>query len=425
MAGIWYCAHCGYEVRKRGKCHNCKAPLTASPLAELGAGESEDEVGYSLDEWEDSVRGELIAQLVDRGLRHRFEGDELVVGAADEGAVDQLIDELSTTDDDVEESAPPSTGELDLAALAVLARLYDAARRLRADPTDMVADGDLAEAAGRMFAIEQPPAVDAEQWAAVGRVTRRLLGALGADEALEEEISESSQLLIRLVEELDLSDTVTKAGGADDGDTGYARLTVPPASPADDPAIVELAPPGPAPDDEMVFELDDWMPEERAQISLLLDRNQIAHEWEGTDLIVAAAADQLVEGLMSEVERATPNDPNLGEEGDDEAQYHVLSNLFGAADRLAGDPENEQKRADLTDAAKGIADWATPFAMTDDDWWKIRLRAKALSDAVELDATGGTIQDHAATLPRRAALLRVTSVTRRFSTGSMYLAKRV
>lgn len=399
MAGIWYCAHCGYEIDKRGKCHNCRAPLTASPLAELGEGEAEDEVGYSLDGWEDPARGELIVELIGRGLRHRFEGDELVVAAADEDAVDRLIEELGEPDDaGAPGEASTSAGEADRAALAVLARLYDAARRLRADPTDMAADGDLAEAAGRMFAIDQPAGVDTEQWAAVGRVTRRLLGALGAEEALETEISESSQLLTRLVEELDLSGTVAHGAGEDDGDAGYARLAVPAPAPGDDPAVVELAPPGPAEDDDMVFELEDWMPEERAQISLLLDRNHLLHEWEGTDLIVAAADDERVETLMAEVERATPDGAALGEEGDDEARYHVLSNLFGAADRLAGDPENEQKRADLSDAAKGIADWATPFAMTDDDWWKIRLRAKAVSDAIDLDASGGTVGDHAATL---------------------------
>ena len=196
MAEIWYCVRCGYEVHKRGKCHNCKEPLVASPLKELAEGEVPDEVGYSLEEWDDAARGELIAALVDRKLRHRFDGDELVVAADDEVTVDELVDQLSAPDE-VDEEAEPAAGD----ATAVLAALYDAAGRLRLDPTDMIADGDLAEAAGRMFALEDPPGVDPATWAAVGRVTRRLLGALGADEALEDEIAEASVLLCRLLEE--------------------------------------------------------------------------------------------------------------------------------------------------------------------------------------------------------------------------------
>ena len=59
-------------------------------------------------------------------------------------------------------------------------------RRLRDNPTDMQADAALGEASAAVFAVDYLPDMDEYDLAAVGRVTRRLLGALGADEALED-----------------------------------------------------------------------------------------------------------------------------------------------------------------------------------------------------------------------------------------------
>src|ERR1700722_2193348 len=180
-SGIWYCSTCGYEVRGRGgKCHNCKEPLLESPLEELAEGDTDDEVGYNLDDWEDAARGELIEAMISAGFRHRFEGDEMVVPAEDEDEGDSLIARLGT---------PGSAGDPgDPVPGQVLTKLADAAARLVADPTDMIADSDLAEAAAGVFAIDEVWGVDEETWAAIGRVTRRLLGALLADDALEDEI---------------------------------------------------------------------------------------------------------------------------------------------------------------------------------------------------------------------------------------------
>ncbi len=161
------------------------------PLEELAEGDADDEVGYNLDEWEDAARGELIFALNEGSFRHRFEGDELVVAAEDEDDVDHLIANLGHDG---------SGGDADdLVPGQVLTKLADAARRLVVDPTDMIADGDLAEAAAGVFAIDAVWGVDEETWAAIGRVTRRLLGALGAEEALEEEIAESATFLSRML----------------------------------------------------------------------------------------------------------------------------------------------------------------------------------------------------------------------------------
>ncbi len=394
---IWYCPTCGYEVRGRGgRCHNCKEPLIESSLDELAEGEAEDEVGYNLDEWEDAARGELIEALIAGGYRHRFEGDELVVAAEDEDDVDHLIAHLGAAGE-LGDSSDPGPGE-------VLTRLSDAARRLVVDPTDMVADGDLAEAAAGVFAIDAVWGVDDETWAAVGRVTRRLLGALGADEALEEEIAENSTLLARLLKDLEgrvlgfgppaepPTPEVTPEEGADleqteigpDGGAGEAASEAP--SEAAEVTIQE---------NEMIYELEDWRPEERAQISLMLERGQIAYHWEGSDLVVGESHDEAVEGILAEVNR-TGAEP--ADEAGDETRYLLLSDLFGAADRLAGDPDHEQKQEDLVILANMIQTWPTPFAVSDDEWWKIRLRASDLAESIGQQAPRTVIEDGAANL---------------------------
>jgi len=382
-SGIWYCSTCGYEVRSRGgKCHNCREPMQESPLEELAEGESDDEVGYNLDEWEDAARGELIEAMIEGGFRHRFEGDEMVIPAEDEDEVDSLIAHLGT---------PGSEGDPgDPVPGQVLTKLADAARRLVADPTDMVADGDLAEAAAGLFAIDEVWGVDEDTWAAIGRVTRRLLGALGAEEALEDEIAESSSLLSRLLQDLrgkvlgfgaetaeapEDTDADSDEGDEDEGDDEAEEAS--------------------GAEDEMVYELEDWRPEERAQISLLLERGKISYHWEGTDLIVGAAHDEAVDGILAEVTRTGSESVD---DADDESRYLQISNLFGAADRLAGDPESEQKQDDLVELATMIQNWATPFAVSDDEWWKIRLRAHDLAESIGLGASRMVLVDGATNL---------------------------
>ena len=168
MSGkVWYCANCGYEVSSRGRCFNCGAKLQASPLPELASGPDDDEVGYRLDQWDDPTRGRLILALINSGVRHRFEEEELVILAVDEAEVDRLVGRVTGTADDDDEDedgdgAPVTTGD------NVALDLYEAAKVLRTDPTDMQADVALGESSAAVFAVDFLPDLDEEQLAAVG-----------------------------------------------------------------------------------------------------------------------------------------------------------------------------------------------------------------------------------------------------------------
>ena len=346
MTRIWYCPTCGYEVTSRGRCHLCHDKLVASDLPQLDTGDDEDEVGYRLDGWSDRARGILIERLNDLGLLHRFEDDELVVAAEDESTVDDLVAdvaEAALAADDGDDDADPELGDepiptlgdesdddvlanglgssnragdgpaSDPALMSSVQMLANAARRLRADPTDMHADADVAEASAGVFMSDGFGGADAETWAAVGRVTRRLLGVLGADEALETEISGEAAVLDQLLTPL-LTGRPAAAHqlGEQDGQ-----------------------------DEQTVYELPDWLPEQRARLGILLDDAGIAFEWDHEDLVVPSDREEAVEEIFTQIED--------GEEDDDgdggEARYQAIAELFAASGRLAADPADEERAA--------------------------------------------------------------------------------
>ncbi len=348
MSKIWYCPNCGYEVSARGRCHLCRQRLVASRLPELETEDEDDEVGYRLDDWSDRQRGRLIEWLNRDEIPHRFEDDELVVTAEDETRVDDLMAELAAnpeTDDAASSSLDGArwdesntdvsvTAEADEQVGSALRLLGDAARRLREDPTDMHADADVAEASATVFMVDGYSGADEATWAAVGRVTRRLLSALGADEAMEEEIRAQAAVLGKLVEPL---------VAAESSEPDFDATGAPADAGIETEAETEAE--GDEPDvDETVYELPEWLPEQRARLCVLLDEAAIRYLWDGDDLVVPSEREVEVEALFEQVGSSAPEDDDDDDDG--EGRYRSLEELFAAADRLAGDPGDEQRAAD-------------------------------------------------------------------------------
>jgi hypothetical protein len=232
----------------------------------------------------------------------------------------------------------------------------------------------LAESAAGVFALDHLYGTDRETWSAVGRVSRRLLGALGAEEALEGEIGTQAAILCRLLEpaiaELHEAESAVAEGEEEEEERRQDH-------------------------EELIYELPDWLPEERAQLSLLLDRDGIPHEWEDSDLVIPEVDESRVQGLFDEVERAPAEGglPAAPDGVDDEAEYQALSDLFGTADRLAGDPADKRKRNELLEAASAVSEWPAPFGMTADQWWQIRSRARTTRESIEADDDGAVEQN--------------------------------
>ncbi|HET6915855.1 MAG TPA: hypothetical protein VFH56_07165 [Acidimicrobiales bacterium] len=377
MGKVWYCANCGYEVGGRGRCHSCREKLVASDLPELEPGNEDDEVGYRIGWWPDRDRGRLIEYLNVLQVMHRFEDEELVVGAEDEERVDDLLEELSLTsppsshDGDTEglvsdegEPADDLVGHDEVlggrqedgsvsSASQSVRLLADAARRLTADPTDMHADADVAEASAGVFMEDEFYGTDAETWAAVGRVTRRLLVALGAEEAMDDEIRLQASILSKLL--VDVPDT---AGAA--GSTAGAQLGV-----------------------GTVYELPEWLPEQRAHLSFLLDEHRIPHEWDGDDLVVSSDHEDEAETLFDSVGAPSTVRMNHDDEfEEDESRYRALEELFNTSGRLSSEPDNQQRQGDLEGWAAQI-EGPAPVGMDEAHWLRILNKSHSLREAIK------------------------------------------
>jgi len=397
---VWYCVNCGYEVGSRGRCHSCRERLIPSDLPELEPGDEDEEVGYRIGWWADRDRGRLIDYLNTLQISHRFEEEELVVAADDEERVDDLLEELSLTaaaggaegepssrdtdasdhDAGAEAMFDDDSDGLDSAAGGItpsglpdtepVRLLADAARRLTADPTDMHADADVAEASAGVFMEDEFYGTDAETWAAVGRVTRRLLAALGAEEAMEDEIRLQASILSKLLADVPGATTGTASGAEPHGPVGVGT----------------------------VYELPEWLPEQRSHLSMLLDDHRIPHEWDGDDLVVSSAHEDQAEALFDLV-GTTHSSAVVGyddDEEDDEVRYRAIEELFNASGRLASEPEDEQRQDDLEGWASEV-DGPAPVGMDEVHWLRIINKSRSLCEAIrsgeDPDAIAGMASD--------------------------------
>lgn len=401
MTRIWFCRTCGYEVRSRGRCHNCREKLTPSALPELETGAEDEEVGYNIEGWSEADRAALIERLNDLAIMHRFEDEELVVDASDEERVDDLVailaDSVDLSEagdslpgdesalDDLDGSGAARDAETDLvdpALDAAVRLLADAAARLHRDPTDMQADADVAEASAAVFVTDTYGPLDEETWTAVGRVTRRLLSLLGAEEALEDGIRSDAAVLEKL-----LAPVAGRGSGSrlELGSEGAAALGGAVGGTPVSPAVVE--------GEKTVYELPEWMPEQRAQLGVFLDDAGIAHEWEGDELIVPASREDEVEDLFGRVGGVD------SEESDEEyeARYQAVAELFAACGRLASEPSDDQRRQAVLGWISQSAG-APLFGMDELDWFRITTHFRTLEAAIEDGTDGDLIGREADTL---------------------------
>jgi hypothetical protein len=145
-------------------------------------------------------------------------------------------------------------------------------------------------------------------------------------------------------------------------------------------------------DDETVYELPEWLPEQRAQLGVLLDDAAIAYEWEGPDLVVPADRETEVEALFEQV----GVQPAESDE-DDESRYHSIEELFAAADRLTNDPGDEQRAQEAVARIQEAAG-PPPLGLDEVAWFHIMTQARVLSEAIAADRDVSVIADESKSL---------------------------
>ncbi len=151
-------------------------------------------------------------------------------------------------------------------------------------------------------------------------------------------------------------------------------------------------------DDTLVYEMDGWEPSERRTLDQLLDSQAIPHRWEGDDLVVPAGEEERIDDLLDAVEYPDALDA-AEDEGDDEAVYAVMSDLYVAADRIARERVVDVDLAgELVTAAAVAAATPPPFGVDPSSWNQVQQLAEGVVAAIEAEADDDVIARDAATL---------------------------
>ncbi len=158
----------------------------ASPDAEAPDDEGDGgfELVYDLGDLSDGQRGELVARLAEGGVPHDWDdGDSLVVDAADEAIVEQILDDVVYPDALAVDADAADEGGSEL-----LSQLFLAADRLRNDPEDHEGVLGMVDAAAEAAGHGAPFGVPDRTWAVVVDRAGALRAALETDDVDDEAI---------------------------------------------------------------------------------------------------------------------------------------------------------------------------------------------------------------------------------------------
>lgn len=150
----------------------------------------------------------------------------------------------------------------------------------------------------------------------------------------------------------------------------------------------------------VVYELDEWDATELAELRLRLDSEQIAHQWETETVLLVAEGDEVtVDAILDELEDTEELAPAEDAGEDDEERYATMSDLFLAADRIAGSTSvHADLGAAFLDASAAIEAEPAPYGVDEFAWERIGELAATVAEAIENGAGDDVVIHHASTL---------------------------
>lgn len=146
-----------------------------------------------------------------------------------------------------------------------------------------------------------------------------------------------------------------------------------------------------ATDGALVFEMEGWGPEDREALGRLLAAEAIPYRWDGDDLLVPEEHEAGVDSVMDRLDFPDALDPaesqDDDEDVDDEAVYAVMSDLFVAADRLAGQRSVDVESAgDFVTASAAASAAPAPYGVEPAPWKRVQQLAEGIVAALEDEA---------------------------------------
>jgi hypothetical protein len=145
-------------------------------------------------------------------------------------------------------------------------------------------------------------------------------------------------------------------------------------------------------EDEVDYDLGDWMVAERTAATAALTEVEIPYRWEKElVLVVPAVTEDEVDLLLDELEEVDELEEDEGQPDGGALAQEAMGDLFVAADRLQHDPLDDRMGADLLMAAGSIGVSAPPYGIEKPVWRRIQELAATLSTDLEEAADEETV----------------------------------
>ena len=134
------------------------------------------------------------------------------------------------------------------------------------------------------------------------------------------------------------------------------------------------------------WELDEWTPDARAELTSTLIESGIAHKWEQTVLLAASAVEGEVEEILDEIENIneTSDDSDDSDNDDDVnvADTKVLGQLSAVAQRISRNPSDTNSIRTLERLLEEIDEVNAPGKMSGSVWRQIKDLANQIEEAL-------------------------------------------
>ena len=152
------------------------------------------------------------------------------------------------------------------------------------------------------------------------------------------------------------------------------------------------------------WELDEWTPDARAELTIALTESGIAHKWEQTVLLAASAVEGEVEEILDEIE----NNNEISDDSDDDedanvADAKVLGQLSALAQRISRNPSDTNSIRTLERLLEEIDGANAPGEMSDSVWRQV----KDLANQIEESLVGSAQPDESTAMDLAGRLFAI------------------
>jgi len=160
------------------------------------------------------------------------------------------------------------------------------------------------------------------------------------------------------------------------------------------------------------WELDEWTPDARAELTTLLIESGIAHKWEETVLLAASAVENEVEEMLDEIENNngisddsddSDDDDDGGDDSNDVADSKVLGQLSALAQRISRNPSDTNAIRTLERLLEEIDGANAPREISDSVWRQV----KDLANQIEESLVGSSQPDESTAMDLAGRLFAI------------------